>query len=148
MSRAVPLPEPEVFGDREDGVVYTERLGVYALIVDENGQILTVEEGGLFLPGGGVEQGEAVDEALRRELLEEVGATPVDWRYLDVARQLTIDDETGDAWEKVERFFAVGVEPLDELPDEASWMSMREAAGSLAEEAQRWAVEHWGSTRP
>lgn len=137
-----------MFGERDDGVVYAERLGVYALIVDDGGRILTVEEGGLFLPGGGVEQGEAADEALRRELLEEAGATPVEWRYLDIARQLAVDAETGEAWEKIERFYAVDVEPLDQLPEGAAWMPLDEAVTALVEEAQRWAVERWGSTRP
>ena len=51
------------------------RLAVRAL-VRRTGQLLLVEssDGDLALPGGGVERGESLEEALRREVLEETGA--------------------------------------------------------------------------
>jgi 8-oxo-dGTP diphosphatase len=51
------------------------RLGVFA-IIEEKGKILLARRsdiGWWNLPGGGMEAGEAVDEALRREIREEVG---------------------------------------------------------------------------
>ena len=57
------------------------RLGTNAIIV-KNGSILAVEindENGLHynLPGGGIEEGEFIHDALKRELCEEVGLTEV-----------------------------------------------------------------------
>jgi ADP-ribose pyrophosphatase YjhB (NUDIX family) len=54
-------------------------VGVLGLVVDEEGRILLVEQtyrSGWYLPGGGVRRKEPLDEALRRELREEVGVEP------------------------------------------------------------------------
>src|SRR6266571_1482135 len=51
------------------------RIGVYALIFDE-GRVLLAHRRDIDwwnLPGGGMEVGETVDEAMRREVLEETG---------------------------------------------------------------------------
>ncbi|MBQ8992321.1 NUDIX domain-containing protein, partial [Candidatus Saccharibacteria bacterium] len=52
------------------------RLSVKAKLVD-GGRVLLVKEDGKDwdLPGGGVEHGETINEALQRELFEETGIT-------------------------------------------------------------------------
>jgi 8-oxo-dGTP pyrophosphatase MutT (NUDIX family) len=57
------------------------RVSAKALITDRNKQLLFVEENehhGFELPGGGIENGESVFEALQRELSEELGAKLVE----------------------------------------------------------------------
>jgi len=54
-------------------------IGVLAIVVDEESRVLLVEQtyrSGWYLPGGGVRKREALDDALRRELREEVGVEP------------------------------------------------------------------------
>jgi ADP-ribose pyrophosphatase YjhB (NUDIX family) len=51
------------------------RIGVYALIFEQGRVLLALRRdiGWWNLPGGGMEAGETVEEALRREVLEETG---------------------------------------------------------------------------
>lgn len=54
-------------------------VGVLALVVDDAGRVLLVEltyRRGWYLPGGGVRGREPLEDALRRELREEVGIEP------------------------------------------------------------------------
>lgn len=56
-------------------------LGVRGMVFDEGGRVLLVRHtymDGWYFPGGGVARRETLEEAVRRELLEEVGVTLID----------------------------------------------------------------------
>ena len=66
------------FGEKKANTDYISRYGVYAVIPDaEQKQIVLVQapNGAWFLPGGEIEAGENHQEALKRELIEELGFT-------------------------------------------------------------------------
>ena len=129
-------------------------VGVLGIVVDGDGRILLVEQtyrSGWYLPGGGVRKKEPLDEALRRELREEVGVEPAEpprlhglyWNFAESksdyvavfvverwsrtpARSLEIADS---------RFFAPG-----ELPEDASPAARRRIA-ELADGAKNVLAE-------
>lgn len=65
-------------------------LGVRGVVVDAEGRVMLIEHtyvDGWYLPGGGVERGEPIDQALARELVEEAGV-----RMTGPARLLSVHD--------------------------------------------------------
>ena len=64
----------QVFGIRKPERDVVQRTGVYGIVTDSMGRVLIVKNKlGYFLPGGGVQQGENYEEALKREFIEETG---------------------------------------------------------------------------
>jgi 8-oxo-dGTP diphosphatase len=79
-----------------------QRIAAYGLCVDPDGRLLLARaapqltlRGRWFLPGGGVDQGEAPADALRREIEEESGLIVEVGDLLDVVSDVrTLPDET------------------------------------------------------
>lgn len=129
-------------------------MGVRAIILDGDGRVLLIRHSyvpGWHLPGGGVDKGETLAEAMRREVREEVGLTVGEARPLGVYLRLKrgASDHVGvfvaEAWSgtpKVDRFELVDAAffPLDRLPEDTTPATLRR----LAEFREKAPIsEHW-----
>jgi 8-oxo-dGTP diphosphatase len=138
-----PIPK---FGNKQGGRNYVDRPGAYAVIENNEGQIAIIETGnGYFLPGGGIHPGESDVDALKREVMEEIGY------------QISILTEIGQAVEYIEaysedkhyqihnRFYRVQlvskVEAEAETDHRLVWLLPEDAIKVLKRQGQVWAVQ-------
>lgn len=77
MKNIFTIHEKDVYPDKKtEPVEYEDRLTVKAIVIDSEGKIGLVgntQNSFLQLPGGGIDTGEDIKEALKRECLEEIG---------------------------------------------------------------------------
>ena len=130
------------------------RQKVRAVIINDDGDILLVRPHGYAshewtLAGGGVEQGETVHQAMRREIAEELGVTleeeldqlPVSNRYIyraEYKAKRSLDHDGQDASMFVVRLPNDAVLELQtEEVAEARWFSRDDAASAFPVQKQR-----------
>lgn len=83
----------------DDIVKYSPITQVYGIIFNDKGEILVCresKEGGWIIPGGHPEEGESIEETLKRELLEEVDVEVEDIKPLGVQKVTFPDDKEPD----------------------------------------------------
>ena len=107
---------------------------VGAVIEGEDGLLLALRnhapfEGFWCLPGGHIEFGEGVEEALYREINEETGLSITDYRFLGYFTEYFPEME----WHAVALMFVVRVEGTEKRQEsevkELRWFSREELAG-------------------
>lgn len=66
------------------------------IITEENKILLTKSKGSdfFFLPGGGLEHGEDIKEAIKRELDEEIGIVVKDFEFVGINETKFVDGDT------------------------------------------------------
>lgn len=142
--------EPVQFGRR-----YRVRVGAYA-ILNRNGAVLLTHqeypEQEFQLPGGGMDTGESLIQALHREVLEETGWRIASPRRIGAFRRFTYMPEY-DLWaEKICHVFLARPVRLHGAPAEpghsAVWTTPKVACHILADQGSRaFVAQHFSGCR-
>lgn len=138
------------FGEALPGLVYVDRPGSYAFFShetqeDQLGLIQTPH--GFFLPGGGADPGEGLEDTLAREVFEETGFEIETSILLGQAAQYHWSAFYQSYFRKLGSFFQVTLKKprVECMQKEHSlvWASRQEALSILTHEFQRFAVQTW-----
>jgi len=142
----VTIPE---FGTKQDGIDYIDRPGVYAVVENNERQIAVIETGnGYFLPGGGIDIGESDLDALKREIVEEIGYQASILLEIGEAVEYMNAHSEEKHYQIRSRFYKVqlgskvgeGVEKDHRLV----WLWQEDAIKLLKRQGQAWAVQSMG----
>jgi len=136
----------EYFGEKISGITYKRREGVYAIILNSDGRIATVKTPrGYFLPGGGIEDGEDHEEALIREIKEEIGHESKVCDYIETYNQFLLGMSKPIYYELVGNYYECKIgEDLKcktEEDHQLEWLEIERAISELQLEYQRYAVQ-------
>ena len=130
------------FGVRMPGATYVDRPGAYAIIRAGDGRLAFVrgKAGLLFLPGGGLAPGESPDDALMRELSEEIGWKARILGMLGHATQFLFAGDEGYFAIRAAYFRAELIERCATHGEqEIIWLPATTTSG-LARECDAWAI--------
>jgi 8-oxo-dGTP diphosphatase len=138
---ASAIPE---FGERIAGRTYVDRPGAYALITDSHELVGVIQSrGAYFLPGGGIEAGETEEDALLRELREELGCTARILARIGEAVQYLVTEGEGCFTIRGTFFRACLLERIGkgEPNCRLEWLSPSDAIAQLQRQSDAWAVQ-------
>lgn len=140
----------QIFGEKVDNVDYKERFGVYAVISNpEKTEIILVQapNKAWFLPGGEIEEGENHIEALKRELIEELGFTVTIGEYFGQADEYFYSSHRDTYYYNpayiydVKDYTSIGA-PLEDF-NHIAWFPIDEALEKLKRGSHKWGILEW-----
>lgn len=146
MSRRSDAPNIPIFGEKREGQAYIPRPGVYAIVFDDEKRIAVIQtQWGFYLPGGGIERNELVEESLRREVREELGYEAHIQRKIGEAIEYIFAAKDNQYFCIHGTFFEVVFTPTGDGAAEQYhtlfWLTPSEAIEKLSRRSQAWAVQ-------
>ncbi len=137
--------ERKVFGAPKPGTSYLDRPSAYGTAFDGQGRAAVVycERKGYFLLGGGMEPGEAEEDCIRREALEEAGLAVTIAKKVCIGEEYTTDLK-GRPFHPIGHVYLIELgekiaEPVE--PDHVlTWMPVEEFKRVTFMRYQSWAM--------
>ena len=139
-----------VFGTKEENVEYKARYGVHAIVhrdSDDKYCIIQAPNGAYFLPGGEIEAGETHEEALKRELIEEIGATCEVGEFLGQADEYFYSSHRDQhyynpAYIYIAKNLDFSQAPLEDF-NKVAWFDFDETLAKLKRGSHKWGLEKY-----
>ncbi len=136
------MPE---FGEKIPGHNYVDRPGAYAIIEKDGLYAVVKNPKSYFLLGGGIEGDETPEEALHREVLEEIGMSISIDGEIGVATQHIYVAEADVYITKEGHFYKATlleqVSETSETTHELQWLSKEDALEKIFHQSHKWALE-------
>jgi 8-oxo-dGTP diphosphatase len=135
-------------------VVYRPRQAVYACLVDAALRVACVRSdfGLLYLPGGGMEAGETPQEALARELREEIGHRLERATEIGCLRELYTTPNGQKHYDQTSRYYRVETAAVPAWSEAAEttllWIEPETFAAEAAYQSHVEAVRRFGPFTP
>ncbi|EOH96254.1 NUDIX hydrolase [Enterococcus pallens] len=138
-----------IFGVKEAEKEYQARYAAYVIISNDKNEIALVQapNGAYFLPGGEIEGNETKEEAIDREMLEELGFRITLADYLGEACEYFYSRHRDTYFYNPGYFFVAGDwqkvgEPL-EVGSRSIWVVPEKGIELLKRGSHQWAVKEW-----
>ncbi|MET0546517.1 MAG: NUDIX domain-containing protein [Caulobacterales bacterium] len=140
------------FGEKRPGLDYSVRAGAHGILRDEQGLIALVRIGAAKgfiehdLPGGGVDPGEAEQDALVREFMEETGLQVRAGRLIARVGQYWCKDDVTprDSQFSIYETFIAGPPGVSTEPNHILvWTTPEDAMLKVRHEAHAWAIRQY-----
>ncbi|MBP2098020.1 NUDIX hydrolase [Enterococcus rivorum] len=138
------------FGEKTKNLNYKKRIGAYIIVSKNNhNEIVLVQapNGAYFLPGGEIEAGETREEAIDREMIEELGVEVTIGEYLGQADEYFHSRHRQSDYYNPGYFFVADdwkqiCEPLEKT-NTLKWVSVNDGIELLKRGSHKWAVKQW-----
>lgn len=142
--------EIPTFGTKDPAKEYHLRLAAYIIIANQDqSKLLLVQapNGAYFLPGGEIEANETKEEAIHREVMEELGAAVEIGGFLGRADEYFYSNHRQRAFHNPGFFYQAHTwekkcAPLETV-NRLEWFPLEIGKNRLKRGSHRWAVEQW-----
>lgn len=138
------MPEIPTFGHFDPKNHYVIRPSVYGILLRPKDKIVVIKksDGGLFLPGGGVEIDETSMQALHREIQEELGCEILNKEFFARANEYGYSVKDDTYYFFPSEFYRIEVDSEEFKPSDGEhsvcWVGKQEAAGRMVRMSHAW----------
>ncbi len=136
----------KTFGTKHKDVSYYDRIGAYLICIEDNRLAVIRDPQGYFLPGGGIDDNESLEECLKRECIEETGFFVHLDKHICSADMYVLHPKVG-YFHPIQHYYCGKLIEKVCVPTEKDhnfeWIAIDDVENKMHLEIQSWAVKHY-----